>query len=789
MANRPVSRKRNITGSGSVNRRESAGGGLGGGIGGGGRRSGGGLRGGGIGGGIGLIIIIVVMLLGGGGSLFGGGGSTPSGNQSGSGLESSSYGDLASMLLGGVLGNSGSSIGGGNAQWSSKSNTGVLDETVAPSARTKYTTIKGNGQDVVTIMVYMCGTDLESRGAMASKDLQEMLNAKVSDKINLLVYTGGCAKWNNSTVSSRTNQIYQVKDGKFICLNDNVGDLTMTDPNTLSSFIKWGGKNFPANRYALIFWDHGGGSVTGYGYDEKHRNAGSMELGEINKALTDGGLKYDFVGFDACLMSTVETGLMLDAHSDYMIASEETEPGIGWYYTNWLNDLSNDTSLSTLQIGKRIVDDFVAQCGKQCPGQKTTLALVDLSELSTTVPEDLKNFATNTTNLIDKKEYKTVSNARSSTREFAQSSRIDQIDLIDFAVKMNNDSGNKLVESLKGAVKYNNTSSNMINAYGLSIYFPYRQTSKVDNMVNTYDQIGMDESYSQCIQKFASMEYYGQQATNNNTNPMGMLLGSQGGGSDLSSSDTVSQLLNMVLSQSSSPRFLENGVDVETAVDTIAKNNLDISDLKWTKNGSGESVISLSEEQWDNVQNLELTMLVKDGDGYIDLGKDNVFDFDESGNLVAPADRSWLAIDDQFVAYYHLDTTGDQDNYTITGRVPVMLNDERADLIIVFSSDNEDGYVAGASYNYDSSDVEVVAKNLTELKPGDTIDFICNYYTVKGDNVDTEETYFLGDQMKIEKDMSEMKVSNLVIEDKELKCSFIFTDIYGNSNYTESFEQ
>ena len=788
MANRPVSRKRNITGSGSVNRRESAGGGLGGGIG-GGRRNGGGLRGGGIGGGLGLIAIIIYMLIGGGGSLFGGGGSTPSGNQGGSGLESSSYGDLASMLLGGVLGNSGSSIGGGNAQWSSKSNTGVLDETVAPSARQKYTTIKGNGQDVMTIMVYMCGTDLESRGAMASKDLQEMLNAKVSDKINLLVYTGGCAKWNNSTVSSRTNQIYQIKDGKFICLNDNVGDLPMTDPNTLSSFIKWGGKNFPANRYALIFWDHGGGSVTGYGYDEKHRNAGSMELGEINKALTEGGLKYDFVGFDACLMSTVETGLMLDAHSDYMLASEETEPGIGWYYTNWLNDLSSNTSLSTLQIGKTIVDDFVAQCGKQCPGQKTTLALVDLSELSATVPEDLKNFATNTTNLIDKKEYKTVSNARSSTREFAQSSRIDQIDLIDFAVKMNNDSGNKLVESLKGAVKYNNTSSNMINAYGLSIYFPYRQTSKVDNMVNTYDQIGMDESYSQCIQKFASMEYYGQQATNNNTNPMGMLLGTQGGGSDLSSSDTVSQLLNMMLSQSSSPRFLENGVDVKTAAETIADNNLDISDLKWSKNGSGESIISLTEDQWDNVQNLELTMLVKDGDGYIDLGKDNVFDFDESGNLVAPADRSWLAIDDQFVAYYHLDTTGDQDNYTITGRVPVMLNDERADLIIVFSSDNEDGYVAGASYNYDSNDVEVVAKNLTELKPGDTIDFICNYYTIKGDNVDTQETYFLGDQMKIEKDMSEMKVSNLVIEDKELKCSFIFTDIYGNSNYTESFEQ
>ncbi|SDI38374.1 hypothetical protein SAMN05421493_11313 [Pseudobutyrivibrio sp. 49] len=803
MADRPVSRKKNVTGSGSANRRGSGlgSGPVGGGSGGhvpGGSGSGGfsGNRDGGYGGGGGLgklIIIALVVLLGGGGGLGaflgGGSGGTGTGSLSGDSATSTinTIGTMASLLLG--SGGYTSTAASGNSSWSSKANTGVLDETVADGARDKYTVLKGDGKDTTTIMVYMCGTDLESRGAMASKDMQEMLNATVADNINLIVYTGGCAGWKNNFVSNKTNQIYQIKNGKMNLIKDNLGDLPMTDPNTLSSFIKWGAQNYKADRYDLIFWDHGGGSVTGYGYDEKHQNAGSMDIAEINKALTDGGLKYDFVGFDACLMATVETGLMLDAHSDYMIASEETEPGIGWYYTNWLTELSKNPSMSTLEIGKIIVDDFVAQCNQQCAGQKTTLSVVDLAELTATVPEDLKSFADSTASLIDKKEYKVVSNARSSTREFATSSRIDQIDLIDFAIKMDNESGTELASSLKGAVKYNKTSSNMTNAYGLSIYFPYRQTSKVDNMVDTYDEIGMDESYSNCIQKFASMAYYGQNSTTYDSNPASMLFGAGNTDYNTMNSQAIASILNAYLSSSgsSSPRFLNNGVSVDDAAEYIANNNIsNVANMEWTLNSAGQQVISLDEDQWENVQEIEFSTFVDDGEGYIDLGLDNVFEWDENNNLIANTDRSWLAIDGQIVAYYHIDTTGDSSNYTITGRVPVLLNDERADLILVFDSEHEDGYVAGATYDYKDGETEVIAKNLTELEPGDTLDFISDYYDYSGRYTDS---YFLGEQMTVSTAMEDMKISNLVIEDKDILISYVFTDIYGNSYYTEGLSE
>ncbi|MCQ2555695.1 MAG: peptidase C11, partial [Clostridia bacterium] len=64
-----------------------------------------------------------------------------------------------------------------SSNWTYGSNAGTVDTSVAKNARAKYTKIKGNGKDTVTILVYMCGTDLESNGGMASYDLQEMAAA------------------------------------------------------------------------------------------------------------------------------------------------------------------------------------------------------------------------------------------------------------------------------------------------------------------------------------------------------------------------------------------------------------------------------------------------------------------------------------------------------------------------------------------------------------------------------------------------------------------------------------
>ena len=90
-----------------------------------------------------------------------------------------------------------------------------------------------------------------------------------------------------------------------------------------------------------------------------------MSLAGISQALSRGGVKFDFIGFDACLMATVENALMLNEYADYMIASEETEPGYGWYYTDWLNALGSNPSIPTEELGQKIVDDFVRTSSQQ----------------------------------------------------------------------------------------------------------------------------------------------------------------------------------------------------------------------------------------------------------------------------------------------------------------------------------------------------------------------------------------------------------------------------------------
>ena len=162
-------------------------------------------------------------------------------------------------------------MGGGSISsgWDNGSNAGVLNTSVDAGAREKYTKILGNGEDEVTLMVYLCGTDLESRSKMATSDIQEMIAADISDNVNVIVYTGGCRSWQNNAFSSQTNQIWQVTNKGVTCLEKDLGSKSMTDEETLSSFIKWCAKKFPANRNMLVMWDHGGGSVSGFGYDEK----------------------------------------------------------------------------------------------------------------------------------------------------------------------------------------------------------------------------------------------------------------------------------------------------------------------------------------------------------------------------------------------------------------------------------------------------------------------------------------------------------------------------------------
>jgi hypothetical protein len=644
--------------------------------------------------------------------------------------------------------------------------------------RTSRTKILGNGRDVFTIMVYLCGSDLETESGMATADINEMLYATISSKVNIIVETGGAKSWNNSVISNKTNQRYQATADGLKVLDSNVGRKSMTDPDTLRDFITYCQGNFPANRYALILWDHGSGSLGGYGYDQLFPNSGPMSISRIYEALEGAGVDFDFVGFDACLMATLETAYMLNYHADYMIASEETEPGIGWYYTNWISRLSADTSMATPEIGKLIVDDYINTCKANARGQTATLSVVDLVALNNSGDPAFRSFASSAEAQLDT-DYKVIANARGDAREFCRST-LDQVDLIDLAENVDSAEARNLVTKLGDCVSYNRTSANISQANGISIYFPYDELKNLSSMLAVYERIGMREEYTALVRKFANRVVGGQITTSGSSNPLSSLLGGSPSDSlwstawnaffaDADFSDFTGSLANGLTN------WIDPGL-IQDNAGFYAKNYLNAGDLKLTdKNGT--TVLQLTDEQWDLIQSIELNVFFDDGEGFIDLGLDPVYEFDEDGDLVIAFDGTWLALDGHVAAFYVDSSESSGATWSISGRIPALLNGNRVDLIVKFDNDYPDGLVLGARTDYGGT-TSAIAKGLTKIKAGDEIDFLCDYYTYEGNY---QDSFYLGEKMTADGDLS---VSNVRIGNNRCQVTYRLTDVYNNTYWT-----
>ncbi len=662
-------------------------------------------------------------------------------------------------------------------------NSNSVNKEVDPNARNKYTEIIGDGSDEVTIMVYMVGSDLESNYGMATKDLNEMLYATISENVNIVVETGGAKKWNNNVISNQTNQRYLIGPNGMVTLDKNVGLKSMSDPRTLSDFIKYASKNYPANRNILILWDHGAGSVSGFAMDQ-YAPRDTMTIDEISSALKSANVKFDIIGYDACLMANLETAVAMEPYADYLLASEDLEPGNGWFYTNWITELSKNTSMESVDIGKLIIDDFISESTKASRRDKLTLSIVDLAELKGTMPKSLTVFSKNLSSLVQEQNYQVISNARSSSREFAQSQRLDQVDLVDFANKIGTPESIQLANAIKSAVKYNRT-SNITNANGLSIYFPYASLNKMNSMVKIYDNIEMDSSYSDAVISFAKVAASGNIVAQNNgssaTSLIDTLLGNTSSGTTSNSNDILSLLTNSMSNQNNNQNSLmsllgggdwNGGVDLNTIAQFIGRNQVDTTEYELTE-VDGQKVLHLSEEQWALIQKIELNVFIDDGEGYIDLGLDNVFEFNDAGDLIYDYDNSWLAINDNVVSYRLLSDEVSGDSYKITGYVPAYLNNEFVHIMVEFTDENPDGSVLGARKIYD--EVVQEAKGMIEIVGGDVIDFVSDYHSYDGS---ITERYIIGEQYQVQ---GELNISNINITNANLVYSYRLTDIYNTS--------
>ena len=224
--------------------------------------------------------------------------------------------------------------------------------------------------------------------------------------------------------------------------------------------------------------------------------------------------------------------------------------------------------------------------------------------------------------------------------------------------------------------------------------------------------------------------------------------------------------------------------DVEAAAQYLADNQFDASSLYWQKNKDGNLVISLPEDQWDLIQEVQKGLFYDEGTGYIELGRDDTYFYDDEDNLLPDTEKTWLHIGGQPVAYFSLGSTEKENgSYIYTGRVPANLNGQRVNLILSFDEDEAEWNILGAQTDYAADETDTVARGLTELKAGDKLDFLADFYSYEGD---VQDSYLIGNTLEVTDDMT---VMDAYLDDQNTLILYRFTDMYQQHYWTEVLPQ
>ena len=237
-----------------------------------------------------------------------------------------------------------------------------------------------------TVLVYLVGdNDLEE---FAVSDLTEMLSVGGHDDFKFVVQVDRSTEYSSSRLpglgdwSSAKRLVLQGTSFEEVA---DLGEVDMADPAVLADFVSWGVQTYPADRRMIVFWDHGGG-WTGFGVDEGTPGHPLLNLRQLKQGLSQGLAaadlpRFDVIGFDACLMANVETATVLAPFGEYLLASEEVEPGHGWNYEAFAVARDNP-AIAPEPLLAAVLDGFFAQATDEGTAASITLSLMDLTRVS-----------------------------------------------------------------------------------------------------------------------------------------------------------------------------------------------------------------------------------------------------------------------------------------------------------------------------------------------------------------------------------------------------------------------
>jgi len=591
---------------------------------------------------------------------------------------------------------------------------------------------------------YLCGSDLESGGGAATIDLLELLDVTLPENVKIVIQTGGASSWQNDFINPEYLERY-VYDSNGLQLIEQQPLASMGSAQTLSDFLTFAKDNYPAKKTGFIFWNHGGGSVNGAAFDENFASD-SLTLDEMynafgaNYELSEENPPFELIGFDTCLMATVDVAYTFTDIGKYLVASEETEPANGWNYTGWADALGKNPVMEGLEFGKIICDTYSEGCELVGTADNITLSVTNLakaSELLTAYNDFGKEALANA--CVDPAFFShfgrvavATENYGGNTKEQGFTNMVDLGHLAKQSANLLPETSNTVITSLENCVEYKVNGPYREESTGLSCYYSYN--GDVDDYIG-YAKVGAGEAF----------KYYYAYGLTGELSEDGMNYISEMNYETLQPLETLET------------QGWENHI-------------LDVD-------SEGAATLSLGETATDILSGIYIQLYYVDPeqDIMLLLGSDNDLFADwETGVFKDNFRGVWGAIDGNLV---NMELSFEGEGYNLYS-VPILLNGEDYNLSVVYDIETAEYEIQGARKPIDESGM--ADKNLRYLVEGDVITTI--HYGMAISSEDSELVPVEVDEIIVGSDIS---FGEIELGDGVFMQMFEMRDMQGYTAYSD----
>lgn len=585
----------------------------------------------------------------------------------------------------------------------------------------------------------------------ASTDIGEMTSGVWSDKVQIVIQTGGARRWSNQLINPNRTQRFLYKDGQFSEI-ENLPLQPSYEPETLAEFLEYCRDNYPSDHRMLVLWNHGGGA---FGYGNDSIIGGSMSLKNIREALSSvyspdiNKPAFDIIGFDACLMSSLEVTHALDGFASYYTLSEEVEPGDGWDYGPWLQAMTDDPTLSAPQIGRAIADSYMdfymtQNVNLDILSNDVTFAVLDAKKCAELYDAycDLARAqlirAADDISVLSEIGRCSDKSTHYCSFIYDVYNTVDLANYVDHMVDSFPEECSRVKNLIGEAVLYHRENGSLSDSEGISVYLParIRDFSGMGYFLEYVNDIAEDDT-------IRALYYYKVAGCLNDELKKHLA----------TLTDVKPKTLNTTLFRQFSrlaPEIVEDGFSIPV----------------------GEELQSL-------MQGYEMETCVYDRDNLTITyyGRENTLRLDGEGNLVGSFDGQWICLDGVPLAVEVASSSASSVEY----RAKVLCDGKESYLVFDCDRDTGEFSINGIREipdpNTDGINYLTVSRSMTEIKDGSKI---IPVYVV--DDLKTNQrTEKKGETVKL---TSSSRITRKALPNGYYLCSAVITDQRGESYYS-----